>query len=53
MASYLQDRAGFDPQKLQAVGFGSHRPIVPNDTPEHMALNRRVDLVFLSRYPKE
>lgn len=53
VASYLQDRAGFDPQKLQAVGFGSHRPIVPNDTPEHMALNRRVDLVFLSRYPKE
>lgn len=53
VASYLQDRAGFDPQKLQAVGFGPNRPIVPNDTPEHMALNRRVDLVFLSRYPKE
>ena len=53
VASYLNDRAGFDPQKLQAVGYGSHRPIVPNDTPEHMALNRRVDLVFLSKYPKQ
>ena len=53
VASYLQDRAGFDPLKLQAVGYGPNRPLVPNDTPEHMALNRRVDLVFLSQYPKQ
>ena len=52
MATYLQDRAGFEPQKLQAVGYASTRPIVPNDTPEHMALNRRVDLVILSSFPK-
>ena len=52
VATYLQDRAGFDPQKLQAVGYASTRPIVPNDTPEHMALNRRVDLVILSSFPK-
>ncbi len=52
VATYLQERAGFDPQKLQAVGYASTRPIVPNDTPEHMALNRRVDLVILSSFPK-
>ncbi len=52
VATYLQDRAGFDPQRLQAVGYASTRPIVPNDTPEHMALNRRVDLVILSSFPK-
>ncbi len=52
VATYLQDRAGFDPQKLQAVGYAATRPIVPNDTPEHMALNRRVDLVILSSFPK-
>ena len=52
VATYLQDRAGFEPQKLQAVGYASTRPIVPNDTPEHMALNRRVDLVILSSFPK-
>lgn len=53
VASYLQERAGFDPLKLQAVGYGPNRPLVPNDTPEHRALNRRVDLVFLSQYPKQ
>ncbi len=53
VTSYLQDRAGFDPQKLQAVAYGPNQPLVPNDTPEHKALNRRVDIVFLSKYPKQ
>lgn len=53
VASYLQYRAKFDPRKIQAVGYGPNQPLVPNDTPEHKALNRRVDLVFLSRYPKQ
>ena len=53
VASYLQYRANFDPRKLQAVGYGPNRTRVPNDTPEHMALNRRVDLVFLSQHPKQ
>ncbi|MDI9370637.1 MAG: flagellar motor protein MotB [Synergistaceae bacterium] len=53
VVSYLDSRAGFDPQKLQAVGYGPSRPLVPNDTPEHQALNRRVDIVFLSKYPKQ
>jgi chemotaxis protein MotB len=52
VASYLQSSAGVSPQKLQAVGYGPYRPIVPNDSIEHRALNRRVDLVFLSQYPK-
>jgi chemotaxis protein MotB len=52
VASYLQTDADVNPQKLQAVGFGPYRPVVPNDTSEHGALNRRVDLVFLSQYPK-
>ena len=52
VASYLETAGGFDPLKLQAVGFGASQPIVPNDSPEHQALNRRVDIVFLSEYPK-
>jgi chemotaxis protein MotB len=52
VASYLETDAGVAPQKLQAVGYGAYRPIVPNDFLEHMALNRRVDLIFLSQYPK-
>jgi chemotaxis protein MotB len=52
VVSYLAAEAGVAPQKLQAVGYSSYRPMVPNDTPEHRALNRRVDIVFLSQYPK-
>ncbi|MDR2137761.1 MAG: flagellar motor protein MotB [Synergistaceae bacterium] len=52
VASYLEASAGVSPHKLQAVGYGSYRPVVPNDYDEHRALNRRVDLVFLSQYPK-
>jgi chemotaxis protein MotB len=52
VASYLEASGGMTPQKLQAVGYGPYRPLVPNDSPEHRALNRRVDLIFLSQYPK-
>ena len=52
VASYLETDGGVDPLKLQAVGFASNQPVVPNDSPEHQALNRRVDLIFLSQYPK-
>lgn len=52
VASYLEHEGGFDPLKLQAVGFGSNQPVVPNDSLEHQMLNRRVELVFLSEYPK-
>ncbi|MFP4258049.1 MAG: flagellar motor protein MotB [Desulfovermiculus sp.] len=30
--------------RLSAAGYGSQRPLVPNDSPEHRAMNRRVDL---------
>ncbi len=51
VASFLM-QGGIDPGRLQAVGFGSTKPLVPNDTPEHQRLNRRVDLVVLSQYPR-
>ena len=48
VASYLDAKIELDPARLQAVGYSSSRPIVPNDTVEHKLLNRRVDLVILS-----
>jgi chemotaxis protein MotB len=32
--------------RLSAVGYGEHRPIVPNNTVENRALNRRVEFVL-------
>jgi chemotaxis protein MotB len=38
---------GLNPSKWSAVGYGETDPIVPNDTPEQMQKNRRVELVVL------
>lgn len=43
---YMIERGGIDPSRVAVSGFGSTRPIVPNDTPEHRAANRRVEFVF-------
>jgi outer membrane protein OmpA-like peptidoglycan-associated protein len=34
---------GVDPTHMIVKGYGSQHPLSPNDTPEHMALNRRTE----------
>jgi len=34
---------GVDPAKVWAKGYGPKKPVQPNDSPEHMAANRRVE----------
>jgi chemotaxis protein MotB len=46
---YLIDKLNFPPERISAVGYAEYRPIAPNDTPENMAKNRRVDIVVLDR----
>jgi chemotaxis protein MotB len=46
---FLVDSTGCAPQRISALGFGEYRPVIVNDTPEHMAKNRRVDIVLLSQ----
>jgi outer membrane protein OmpA-like peptidoglycan-associated protein len=36
-------RAGVDATRLQPIGYGESRPIVPNDTAENRAKNRRIE----------
>jgi chemotaxis protein MotB len=45
VVKYLIYEKNFPPERLSAVGYGEHKPIAPNDTPEGRAKNRRV--VFL------
>ena len=41
------------PGRLAAVGYSEFRPVAKNDTEEHRAANRRVDIVLLnSKYDK-
>ena len=34
------------PQRLSAVGYGESKPLFPNDTTEHRAANRRVEILL-------
>lgn len=48
VVKYLIARHNFPPERLGATGYGEHRPVAPNDTPENRQVNRRVDFVILS-----
>jgi outer membrane protein OmpA-like peptidoglycan-associated protein len=47
--AYLTQRFHIAPERVQAVGYGSAKPIAPNETPEGRAKNRRVEVVSLGR----
>ena len=38
---------GIEESRLTAKGYGASQPIVPNDTEEHRALNRRTEMVII------
>ena len=42
--TYLVEH-GISHERLTSKGFGFDRPLVPNDTPQHRALNRRVQFI--------
>ena len=44
---FLIERAGVDPHRLGAVGYGEFRPIAENSTPEGRAKNRRIAITIL------
>ena len=45
---FLVDSTGVNPANISALGFGEFRPRVPNDSPDQMSQNRRVDIVVLA-----
>jgi OOP family OmpA-OmpF porin len=47
--NYLVQHFHIAPERLLAIGYGSTRPIAPNDTPEGRSQNRRVEVVNLGR----
>lgn len=39
---------GVDPTTLVGAGFGEYHPVAANDTPDNMAMNRRVSIVVIA-----
>jgi len=50
LVRYLIEEHGFDPKRLSSAAYGEYRPIVPNDSLENMAKNRRVEIIILKNY---
>jgi chemotaxis protein MotB len=45
---FLTEKAGVDPRRVGAVGYGEFRPVADNSTPEGRAQNRRIAITILS-----
>jgi Flagellar motor protein len=50
MKILLQNQA-LDPAKFSTIGYGEYKPIASNDTVEGRALNRRVEVLIMRKYP--
>jgi len=44
---FLTERAGVDPRRVGAVGYGEFRPVADNSTPEGRAKNRRIAITIV------
>ncbi|MCS7005634.1 MAG: OmpA family protein [Cytophagales bacterium] len=47
VANYLI-KQGIKPNRIKVSSYGSKRPMVPNDTPENRAKNRRVKIILVA-----
>ncbi len=50
---YLIEKKRINPDRLSAAGYSKYKPIHPNDTRQHRALNRRVDVVLKRKTVEE
>ncbi|WP_026908885.1 flagellar motor protein MotB [Paucisalibacillus globulus] len=48
--SLVLDNDGLDAAKFSAKGYGEHQPIVPNNSLENRAKNRRVEVLILPNF---
>jgi chemotaxis protein MotB len=45
---YLTETVGLPADRFESAGYAEHRPLVPNDTREHRAQNRRVEIILMA-----
>ncbi len=49
---YYLEKKGVEPAHLAAIGYGEHRPVASNETPEGRRKNRRVEIAILPKLKK-
>lgn len=50
---FLVEVHDFEISRFSLAGYGETKPIVPNDTPEHMKKNRRVEIIIIDDSSEE
>ena len=50
---YFIEIKGQNPKRFSAAGYGEYQPMVPNDSYENMAKNRRVEILILTSEAEE
>ena len=50
---YMVENGGLDPKRLGTAGYADQRPLVPNDSRENRAKNRRVEFLCQRFTPKK
>lgn len=53
VVEYFIENNGLSPVTLSAAGYGEYHPLVPNDSAENMAKNRRVNILITTEDDKE
>ncbi|THB75757.1 MAG: hypothetical protein D3926_19580 [Desulfobacteraceae bacterium] len=51
VARYLMEEGRVDPARFYISAHAYHQPVVPNDTPDNRALNRRVEIILVKEKP--
>ncbi len=46
---FLLSQKTIAPYQTAAIGYGDSRPLYPNDTPQHRAANRRVEIILIQK----
>lgn len=47
VARFIMESLRFPPDRIVVAGYGEYRPLEPNNTDEHRAMNRRVEIKIL------
>ncbi|MFT5698913.1 MAG: chemotaxis protein MotB [Desulforhopalus sp.] len=52
VARFLIDEIGMNPTQFVVSGYASYRPVVPNNSADNRAKNRRVEIIISKRLPQ-
>ncbi|MFZ2801097.1 MAG: OmpA family protein, partial [Syntrophorhabdus sp.] len=50
---YFVEKKGLPPERISATGYAEYRPIANNNSPQHRAMNRRIEIIVAKTKEKQ